>query len=188
MDQLHRVAPADRKQYFLLSHLEPEPGDRTTQGVKTAVSIVTVEGSFPSSIFLLSPSISMYVCVIVDSPSLSISSLLPYFPFYSLLPSLSPFLPDLSSPHLPLSQFEITVEEEEYCILTHPVMKELMTKKWQSFVRVHFYFDLLLYVIFLLTWTLLYAYPSVQEKYQYIFPRDVWRIVVEVFSTMMSCI
>lgn len=66
-------------------------------------------------------------------------------------------------------------------------MKELMTKKWQSFVRVHFYFDLLLYVIFLLTWTLLYAYPSVQEKYQYIFPRDVWRIVVEVFSTMMTC-
>ena len=79
------------------------------------------------------------------------------------------------------------MEEEEYCILTHPVMKELMTKKWQSFVRVHFYFDLLLYVIFLLTWTLLYAYPSVQEKHQYIFPRDVWRIIVEVFSTVVSC-
>ena len=107
--------------------------------------------------------------------------LLPYSP----LSSFSPFLRDLSSPSPSPSQFEITVEEEEYSILTHPVMKELLQQKWKSFVRVHFYLDLILYVIFLLTWTLLYAYPSVQEKYQYIFPRDVWRIIIEVFSAMM---
>ena len=133
----------------------------------------------------------MFVCVCVIHLLFLISFyLIPSALLSFLLPSTLP-LPRslLISPLLllPLSQFEITVEEEEYCILTHPVMKELMTKKWQSFVRVHFYFDLLLYVIFLLTWTLLYAYPSVQEKHQYIFPRDVWRIIVEVFSTVMSC-
>lgn len=66
MNQLHRVAPADRKQYFLLSHLEPEPGDRTTQGVKTAVSVVMVEGSFLPSLFsfnCLPQSLCLCVCV-----------------------------------------------------------------------------------------------------------------------------
>ena len=62
MDQLHRVAPADRKQYFLLSHLEPEPGDRTTQGVKTAVSIVTVEWPFLLPSFYCLPQ-SLCMCV-----------------------------------------------------------------------------------------------------------------------------
>lgn len=89
MDQLHRVAPADRKQYFLLSHLEPEPGDRTTQGVKTAVSIVMVEGSFPSSIFLLSPSISMCVC---NSPLTISFYLIPSALLSFLLPSTLPLL------------------------------------------------------------------------------------------------
>ena len=39
LDQLHRVAPAHRKQYFLLNHLEPEVGISSNKGVKTAVSI-----------------------------------------------------------------------------------------------------------------------------------------------------
>ena len=92
MNQLHRVAPADRKQYFLLSHLEPEPGDRTTQGVKTAVRVVIVEGSFlPSFLFLLSPSISMYVCVCVIHLLFLISFyLIPSALLSFLLPSILP--------------------------------------------------------------------------------------------------
>ena len=37
LDQLHRISPAKRKQYFLLNHLEPEPGVCTSKGVKTPV-------------------------------------------------------------------------------------------------------------------------------------------------------
>ena len=66
MNQLHRVAPADRKQYFLLSHLEPEPGDRTTQGVKTAVSVVM---HFFHLFSLSTVSLNLYVCVCVCNTS-----------------------------------------------------------------------------------------------------------------------
>lgn len=38
LDQLHRVAPPKRKQYYLLNHLEPEPDLSSTKGVKTPVS------------------------------------------------------------------------------------------------------------------------------------------------------
>ena len=34
-----------------------------------------------------------------------------------------------------LIQFEMAVEEENYDILTHPVMKELIHQKWKNYVR-----------------------------------------------------
>jgi hypothetical protein len=34
---LHRLAPAERKQFFLLSHLEPEIEKKTSYGIKTPV-------------------------------------------------------------------------------------------------------------------------------------------------------
>ncbi len=34
-----------------------------------------------------------------------------------------------------LDQFEAAVEEEDYDILTHPVMKELTKQKWNTYVR-----------------------------------------------------
>lgn len=37
MDQLHRIASAERKQFFLLSHLEPEVESHTSDGIKTPV-------------------------------------------------------------------------------------------------------------------------------------------------------
>ena len=47
LDQLHRLTPADRKQFFLLSYLEPEPGNRT-HGVKTPVRTIKVYCFFAS--------------------------------------------------------------------------------------------------------------------------------------------
>ncbi len=38
LDQLHKIVSARRKQYYLLSHLEPEPGANHNKGVKTPVS------------------------------------------------------------------------------------------------------------------------------------------------------
>ena len=94
LDQLHRVAPADRKQYFLLSHLEPEPGDRTTKGVKTAVSVVMIDRSFPSSSsFLLSPSIHF----VLPPATHSVCNSRLIFPFSNLCC----FLPFLSHPSPP---------------------------------------------------------------------------------------
>ena len=36
LDQLHRIAPVERKQYFLLNHLEPE-SRAARHGIKTPV-------------------------------------------------------------------------------------------------------------------------------------------------------
>ena len=160
--------------------------DRSFSSSSSFLLTFSLDPLFPSSSTCNSQLIFPFSHLFVAFFS-SFSPTLLSHPFYHPSPPsfvISPLLPLLSL----TSQFEITVEEEEYSILTHPVMKELMQQKWRSFVRVHFYLDLILYVIFLLTWTLLYAYPSVQEKYQYIFPRDVWRIIVEVFSAMMSCL
>jgi hypothetical protein len=76
-------------------------------------------------------------------------------------------------------QFEVAVEEKQRGILSHPVMQTLIAQKWR-FTQWPFYLYLVGYMIFLLSWTMLIAYPSVQEKHNYIFPRDVWRILVGV--------
>lgn len=76
-------------------------------------------------------------------------------------------------------QFEVAVEEKHLNILSHSVMRTLIAQKWR-FIRWFFYSNLALYLVFLFCWTLLITFPSVQEKHEYIFPRDTWRIVVEV--------
>lgn len=83
-------------------------------------------------------------------------------------------------------QFEIAVEEKRHNILAHPVMQTLIAEKWR-FVRWRFYVHLAIYFIFLLSWSLLIAYPSVQEKHAYVFPRDLWRIIVAVSDGKESC-
>ncbi len=64
-------------------------------------------------------------------------------------------------------------------ILAHPVMKALINEKW-TFMKWLIYLDLFQYFTFLLCWSILIAYPFVQDKHEYIFPRDIWRIIVEV--------
>lgn len=76
-------------------------------------------------------------------------------------------------------QFEVAVEEKRRNVLSHPVMKTLIAQKWK-FMQWVFYSYLALYFLFLLSWTLLIAYPSVQRKHEYEFPVDIWRIAVEV--------
>lgn len=76
-------------------------------------------------------------------------------------------------------QFEVAVEEKRRNVLSHPVMQTLIAQKWK-FVQWVFYSYLAGYLIFLVSWTLLIAFPSVQKKHEYVFPRDIWRIVMEV--------
>ena len=76
-------------------------------------------------------------------------------------------------------QFEVAVEEKRRNILSHPVMQSLIAQKWKH-IRWAFYTYMALYILFLVSWTLLITFPSVQEKHQYTFPRDIWRILVEV--------
>lgn len=73
----------------------------------------------------------------------------------------------------------MAVEEGRYDILTHSVMKELIKHKWRH-VRWHYYAYLGLYFLFLVSWSILIAFPSVQLKHVYTFPTDSWRIVLEV--------
>lgn len=58
-------------------------------------------------------------------------------------------------------------------------MRTLIAEKWKI-IRWQFYINLVVYFIFLIAWSLLIAFPSVQEKHMYTFPVDVWRIIVEV--------
>lgn len=82
--------------------------------------------------------------------------------------------------HNVLLQFEMAVEKGQYSILSHPVMAELIRQKWARCVRWSFYTLFSLYIIFVLSWSLLIAYPSQQEKHRYVFPRDIWRIILIV--------
>lgn len=80
-------------------------------------------------------------------------------------------------------QFEMAVEKGQYNILSHPVMQELIRQKWIRCVRWSFYTLFLLYILFVLSWSMLIAYPSAQEKHKYVFPRDIWRILLIVRCT-----
>ena len=71
------------------------------------------------------------------------------------------------------------MEEKRRNILAHPVMQSLISEKWR-FMRWYFYIHLAFYLIFLLSWTILIAHPSVQEKHAYAFPKDAWRLIVQV--------
>ena len=77
-------------------------------------------------------------------------------------------------------QFEMAVEKGQYSILSHPVMEELIRQKWTKCVRWSFYTLFSLYILFVISWSLLIAYPSIQEKHKYVFPRDIWRIILIV--------
>ena len=79
-----------------------------------------------------------------------------------------------------LMQFEMAVEKGQHSILSHPVMEELIRQKWSRCVRWSFYTLFSLYILFVLSWSLLIAYPSQQEKHRYVFPRDIWRIILIV--------
>lgn len=74
----------------------------------------------------------------------------------------------------------MAVEEGRYDFLTHQVMEKLIEQKWKHCVRWYYYFYLGAYVLFLLSWSILISYPSVQLKHLYVFPTDIWRIIVEV--------
>lgn len=80
----------------------------------------------------------------------------------------------------------MAVEEGRYEILTHTVMEELVKQKWKH-VRWYYYTYLGLYFLFLISWSILIAFPSVQLKHIYAFPTDIWRIVLEV-CFCFSCI
>ena len=79
-----------------------------------------------------------------------------------------------------LVQLEVAVEEERFDILNHPVMKELIVQKWKLFAKGYFLFYFFQYLAFLIAWSILFAYPAVQEKHYYNFPRDIWRVLLGV--------
>ena len=78
----------------------------------------------------------------------------------------------------------MAVEKGQYSILSHPVMQELIRQKWSRCVRWSFYALFSLYILFVLSWSLLIAYPAIQEKHRYVFPRDIWRIILIVRSNV----
>lgn len=78
----------------------------------------------------------------------------------------------------------MAVEKGQHSILSHPVMEELIRQKWARCVRWSFYTLFSLYILFVLSWSLLIAYPSMQEKHHYDFPRDIWRIILIVRCTV----
>lgn len=140
LNQLHRIASAERKQFFLLNHLEPENAQMSRHGIKTPVCKNSASRKYYQSCNI---NFAMCLCICI-------------------------------------TQFEMAVERGQYSILTHPVMEELIRHKWKYCVRWSFYALFGVYVLFVLSWSLLIAYPSVQEKHIYIFPRDLWRIVLAV--------
>lgn len=74
----------------------------------------------------------------------------------------------------------MAVEMRQHRVLSHPVMQELIRQKWKKCVRWSFYALFAMYIAFVLSWSLLIAYPSVQEKHIYVFPRDLWRVILAV--------
>ena len=78
-------------------------------------------------------------------------------------------------------QFDTTVLEKRRKILAHPVMQALIDVKWR-FIRVYFYLYLAIYILFLLIWSALMSHPTLQEQHIYKFPRDIWRVVLQVLS------
>ena len=66
-------------------------------------------------------------------------------------------------------------------MVAHPVMQALLEIKWK-FIRPFFFGHLAIFILFTVLWSIDFAYPSVQEKHVYNFPRDSWRVIMEVIN------
>ena len=66
--------------------------------------------------------------------------------------------------------------------MAHPVMLVLTDIKWK-FISPYFYAHLSLDVLFVLIWSVLITYPTVQEQHIYKLPEDIWRFVLQVCMT-----
>ena len=71
------------------------------------------------------------------------------------------------------------MDERKMHVVAHPVMQALLEIKW-DFIRPFFLVHLAGYILLMILWSIDFSYPSVQEKHVYNFPRDWWRVIVEV--------
>ena len=83
-----------------------------------------------------------------------------------------------------LLQYFIAVAEERRGVLSHPVMQAHTTIKWK-FIYPLFFCHFISYIVFLLLWSVLIMFPTVQEQHIYKLPQDLWRIICSVSLFMI---
>ncbi|XP_053571917.1 transient receptor potential cation channel subfamily V member 6 [Bombina bombina] len=78
------------------------------------------------------------------------------------------------------SPLEVIVQSRQLDIIMHPVIQKLIEIKWNRFGRKNIAIMLALNLLFILSWTALGIASSLTrpEETPYIFPEDIWRIIV----------
>ncbi|KAM5158169.1 uncharacterized protein ACMZJ9_009416 [Mantella aurantiaca] len=82
------------------------------------------------------------------------------------------------------SPLEVIVQARQLDIILHPVIQKLIEVKWKFFGRQQIAIALSLNLLFILSWTALGISSSLQrtETEPYVFPEDIWRIVLIVIA------
>nr|XP_054772159.1 transient receptor potential cation channel subfamily A member 1-like [Lytechinus pictus] len=63
-------------------------------------------------------------------------------------------------------------------LIMHPVCRQLIEVKWQKFGRTGAFKQLAFNLLFILMWTVLAC--SLKNPFEYTFPQDIWRLVLEL--------
>jgi hypothetical protein len=91
------------------------------------------------------------------------------------------FRPD-GTHYRPITPLEAIYYHERLDLVTHPLIKGLITWKWDNYAAKHFYLGLLLEVIFLILWTCTALISPFPVRYVYRFPQDIWRCILWAVS------
>ena len=85
------------------------------------------------------------------------------------------------------SALEIAVQNQEFDIVLHPVMKRLIDVKWQKFGRQGAVSSLCLNMLYAILWTILAVTSPLQGDELYLpWSRKAWRLVISGIVCLMT--
>ncbi|CAF0790496.1 unnamed protein product [Adineta ricciae] len=104
-------------------------------------------------------------------------------PPYESRPSIAKakYRPD-GTQYRPIAPLEAIYYHERLDLVTHPLIKGLITWKWDNYAAKHFYLGLLLETLFLISWTCISLIVPFPIRYVYRFPLDIWRCLLWAIS------
>jgi hypothetical protein len=84
-----------------------------------------------------------------------------------------------------ITPLEAIYYHERLDLITHPLIKGLITWKWDHFAGKYFYIGLAVELFFLISWTCTSLLTPFPIRYIYRFPQDVWRCILWTISIVL---
>ncbi|XP_064625559.1 uncharacterized protein LOC135486578 isoform X2 [Lineus longissimus] len=90
------------------------------------------------------------------------------------------------NPSFAQSPLEVITTNMFYDLVTHDIIKAIISIKWKHFGKCGAVGNLILHLLFIVVWTVLGVYPDWTIRYKYNFPHDAWRVCLWVVAVTLT--